>query len=81
MQNLNEITLMLGALELGIIPPGRCIDQVLNQLSIEQRQITKRKFRKVIRKNQLEKKALSTGEKRMIAESACRKKGREILNG
>ena len=81
MQNLNEITLMLGALELGIIPPGRCIDQALNQLSIEQQRITERKFRKIIRKHQSGKKVLSVGEKRKITRTACRKKGREILKG
>ena len=82
MQDLSEITVMLGALELGIIPPKRNVDQALAQMSKEDQRITKRKFRKLIRKHRSQTvicKPLSKADKRWVAAIECQRAGRKIL--
>ena len=82
MQNLSEIAMMLGALELGIIPPQHSVDQALAQMSRRDRRITTRKFRKLIRKHRrgvANCASLTQAEKRRIAGVECRKMGNKIL--
>jgi len=74
---------IIGALELGVLPPGD-VDKMLKTLSPEEAHLTKRKFRKIKRKMIKEKRlnpqSVSKGEIRWLVKTKCRSTGLEILN-
>ena len=76
--NTSEIATLLGALELGIIPPDRCVDQALAKLSKAEQRVIKRKFRKVVRKLL---RPRSKAAKRSWARDVCLRQGKKILSG
>jgi hypothetical protein len=73
---LNKQAEILGALELGILPPSGNIDKMLATLPADDAHLTKRKFRKLKRK--LQKKHPTRSDKTMVRR-LCREKGLKIL--
>jgi len=45
-----DFQVVMGALELGIIPPGWDVDKALADMSVQDALVCKRKFRKIVKK-------------------------------
>ena len=50
MDSQTEFQIVMGALELGIIPPNRSIDEALAKMNPAERRQCKRKYRKIVRR-------------------------------
>ena len=84
-----EFQIVMGALELGVIPPHMTIDVALSQMSHDDRRKCKRKFRKIARKelaewgksNKMVMKweAASPALRRRVVEIACKHYGKKML--
>ena len=72
----NEQAEILGALELGILPPSGHIDKMLATLPSDDAHLAKRKFRKIKRKLQ---KQFPNRSDRTSIRTECRRVGRELL--
>ena len=86
MSDIVDFQVVMGALELGIIPPDWCVDKALADMSVQDALVCKRKFRKVVRKAR--KKfghvepvgvKLPAGLRRKLAKRVCAVKGHKLL--
>jgi len=50
MSTLSEFSVVLGALELGIVPPLQSVDRALQSMSASEQLKCKRKYRKLVRR-------------------------------
>jgi len=76
-----DIAEVLGALELGIIPPCEDISKCLETLNREEQRLVKRKFRKLKRKHLLFHPELSHRHVRTLVREECVTKGMRLLAG
>jgi hypothetical protein len=81
--NFSEHAEILGALELGIVPPSGCVDQLLATLPAGDAHLAKRKFRKIKRKL-LKEHPLHSGTWtpagiRQLVKAHCRKAGKTVI--
>ena len=86
MDSRTEFQIVMGALELGIIPPNRSIDEALAKMNPTERRKCKRKYRKIVRcwareSEPLGKKWMeySPGQRRMAALHYCNQVGVRII--
>jgi ribosome biogenesis protein Tsr3 len=78
----SEFEIVMGALELGIVPPNRSISKSLEAMNPVERRTCKRKYRKIIRKEMVQGvmyKDVNATHRRGIAILACRKRGYQIV--
>jgi len=82
LDNQSEFEIVMGALELGIVPPNRSISKSLEAMNPVERRICKRKYRKIIRKGLMQGvayKDVNATRRRGIAILACMKRGYQIV--
>jgi hypothetical protein len=89
MDSRTEFQIVMGALELGIIPPNRAIDETLAKMNPTERRQCKRKYRKIVRRQwrteansffaQRKWEEYSPARRRMTALNCCNRVGLAIV--
>ncbi len=80
----SEFEIVMGALELGIIPPNRSIDESLALMDPVERRICKRKYRKIARTGLKvwgmgEWSGVAPSTRRRMVISECRRRGQQMV--
>ena len=79
----DKLAMTLGALELGVIPPGQSIDEALASLAPAEARKAKRKFRKIWRQKRRSFGGLGSevrGIRRDIVTIECRRVGKKSID-
>ena len=89
MDSRTEFQIVMGALELGIIPPNRSIDEALAKMDPLERKQCKRKYRKIVRRQWRSKardffttptwEEFTPNRRRMAALHCCNRAGVKII--
>jgi len=84
MSDILDFQVVMGALELGIIPPGWDVDEALAGMSASEARLCKRKFRKIVRKARkkfgfVDEEELPARMKRRLAKRSCAVTGHALM--